>query len=334
MNDDTSKPWEHSHTFGQDVKRPGEARTLFVIGITAVMMVVEVAAGILFGSMALLADGLHMASHTVALGINAFAYVYARRHAHDPRYTFGTGKVNTLGGYTGAVLLAGFALVMVWESVARLFTPTTIAFNEAIFVAVIGLIVNGVSVFILGEHHHPEAHEDLSEELEEHAHYHDEHYHHHDHNLVSAYLHVLADALTSLLAIFALLAAKYFGLIWADPAMGIVGAVLVGRWSLGLLRTTSVVLLDREGPDDLRDAIRRRIEADDSNRVTDLHLWAVGPRLYSAVVSVATDRPEPPEHYKRMLPSGLGIVHLVVEVHPASSVELPGQQVLSSPGRP
>jgi len=334
MNDDASKPWEHSHTFGQDVKRPGEARTLFVIGITAVMMVVEVAAGILFGSMALLADGLHMASHTVALGINAFAYVYARRHAHDPRYTFGTGKVNTLGGYTGAVLLAGFALVMVWESVARLFTPTTIAFNEAIFVAVIGLIVNGVSVFILGEHHHPETHEDLSEELEEHAHYHDEHYHHHDHNLVSAYLHVLADALTSLLAIFALLAAKYFGLIWADPAMGIVGAVLVGRWSLGLLRTTSVVLLDREGPDDLRDVIRRRIEADDSNRVTDLHLWAVGPRLYSAVVSVATDRAEPPEHYKRMLPSGLGIVHLVVEVHPASSAELPGQQVLSSPGRP
>lgn len=322
MTDAGAKPWEHSHSFGQDVKRPGEARTIFVIVITAVMMVVEVAAGSVFGSMALLADGLHMASHTVALGINVFAYVYARRHAHDARYSFGTGKVNTLGGYTGAVLLAGFALVMVWESVARLVAPTPIAFNEAIFVAVIGLVVNGVSVFILGEHRHPEHHDDLADELEEHGHYHDEHYHHHDHNLVSAYLHVLADALTSLLAIFALLAAKYFGLIWADPAMGVVGAVLVGRWSLGLLRTTSVVLLDREGPDDLRDLIKRRIEADEGNRITDLHLWAVGPRLYSAVLSVATDRPRPPDYYKRLLPHDLGIVHLVVEVHAASTPEL------------
>jgi cation diffusion facilitator family transporter len=317
------KPWEHSHSFGQDVKRPGESRTIFVIVITAVMMVVEVAAGSMFGSMALLADGLHMASHTVALGINAFAYIYARRHANDARYSFGTGKVNTLGGYTGAVLLAGFALVMVWESVARFFAPTAIAFNEAIFVAVIGLVVNGVSVFILGEHRHPEHHEDLADELEEHAHYHDEHYHHHDHNLVSAYLHVLADALTSLLAIFALLAAKYFGLIWADPAMGVVGAVLVGRWSVGLLRTTSVVLLDREGPDDLRNVIKRRIEADESNRVTDLHVWAVGPRLYSAALSVATDRPQPPDHYKSLLPHELGIVHLVVEVHAAPAAALP-----------
>ena len=186
MNDVTAKPWEHSHSFGQDVKRPGEIRTIFVIILTAVMMVVEVTAGIVFGSMALLADGLHMASHSVALGINAFAYIYARRHAHDARYSFGTGKVNTLGGYTGAVLLAGFSLVMAWESVARFLAPTAIAFNEAIFVAVIGLVVNGVSVFILGEHKHPEAHDDLTEELEEHAHYHDEHYHHHDHNLVSA----------------------------------------------------------------------------------------------------------------------------------------------------
>ena len=218
--------------------------------------------------------------------------------------------------------MAGFSLFMAWESVARFFAPTAIAFNEAIFVAVIGLVVNGVSVFILGEHKHPEAHEDLTEELEEHAHYHDEHYHHHDHNLVSAYLHVLADALTSLLAIFALLAAKYFGLVWADPAMGVVGAVLVGRWSLGLLRTTSVVLLDREGPDDLRDLIKRRIEAQEGNRVTDLHIWAVGPRLYSAIVGVATNSPQPPEHYKRLLPHGLGIVHLVVEVHPADTEQL------------
>jgi cation diffusion facilitator family transporter len=323
MSNTSTRPWEHSHSFGQDVKRPGESRTIFVIVITAVMMVVEVAAGSIFGSMALLADGLHMASHAVALGINAFAYIYARRHAHDARYSFGTGKVNTLGGYTGAVLLAGFSLVMAYESVARFFAPTAIAFNEAIFVAVVGLLVNGVSVFILGEHKHPEHHEDLVEELEEHGHYHDEHYHHHDHNLVSAYLHVLADALTSLLAIFALLAAKYFGLIWADPAMGVVGAVLVGRWSLGLLRTTSVVLLDREGPDHLRDLVKRRIEADEGTRVTDLHIWAVGPRLYSAVLSVATDRPQPPEHYKSLLPAGLDIVHFAVEVHAAATSDLP-----------
>jgi cation diffusion facilitator family transporter len=322
MSEATPKPWEHSHAFGQDVKRPGETRTIFVIVITAVMMVVEVTAGAVFGSMALLADGLHMASHSVALGINVFAYIYARRHAHDARYSFGTGKVNTLGGYTGAVLLAGFSLVMAWESVARFLSPTPIAFNEAIFVAVIGLVVNGVSVVILGEHRHPEEHEDLTDALEEHGHYHDEHYHHHDHNLISAYLHVLADALTSVLAIFALLAAKYFGLVWADPAMGVVGAVLVGRWSLGLLRTTSVVLLDREGPDELRELIKRRIEEQEGNRVTDLHVWAVGPRLYSAVVGVATDRAHPPDHYKRLLPPGLGIVHLVVEVHSATAADV------------
>ncbi|HEX9878247.1 MAG TPA: CDF family Co(II)/Ni(II) efflux transporter DmeF [Gammaproteobacteria bacterium] len=320
MDGHDRQPWEHSHSFGQDLKRPGESRTLLVIAITAVMMVVEVAAGIAFGSMALLADGLHMASHAVALSINAFAYVYARRHAHDARFSFGTGKVNTLGGYTGAVLLAGFALVMVWESVARLIVPRPIAFNEAIFVAVLGLLVNGASVFILREHHHPRGATDIGSDLEEHTHYHDPNYHHHDHNLVSAYLHVLADALTSLLAIFALLAAKYFGLVWADPAMGIVGAVLVGRWSIGLLHSTSVVLLDREGPDDLRELIRHRIEASDDNRVTDLHFWAVGPQMYSGIVSVVTSRPREPDHYKRLLPEGLGVVHLAVEVFVAAEV--------------
>lgn len=319
MNETGPSPWEHSHAFGQHLKRPGESRTLFVICLTAVMMVVEVAAGIAYGSMALLADGLHMASHTAALSINAFAYIYARRHAHDERYSFGTGKVNTLGGYTGAVLLAGFTLLMVWESVARLISPTAIAFNEAIFVAVLGLLVNGASVLILGRHHHPEDAGSLDDDLEEHAHYHDEHYHHHDHNLVAAYLHVLADALTSVLAIFALLVAKYFGFIWADPVMGLVGAALVGRWSLGLLHSTSVVLLDREGPDDLRDVIKRRIEAADDNRVSDLHLWAVGPKMYSAIVSVVTSQPREPHHYKRLLPEGLGVVHLVVEVYDDSA---------------
>ena len=311
--------WQHSHAFGQHIKRPGESRTFIVIALTSVMMVIEIAAGVLFGSMALLADGLHMASHAAALSINAFAYVYARRNAHNERFSFGTGKVNTLGGFTGAVLLAGFALAMVWESVARLITPVEIAFNQAIFVAIIGLIVNGVSVFLLGIHDHGHQHE------HEHEHEHEghDHSHHHDHNLVAAYLHVLADALTSLLAIFALLGAKYLGLIWADPLMGIVGAVLVARWSIGLLHTTSTVLLDREAPEDTRAAIRESIEANDDNAVSDLHVWAVGPNIYSAIISVVTHDPRPPDYYKAMLPDDLGLVHTVVEVHQCTNDGMP-----------
>ena len=307
------------------------------------MMIVEIVAGIIYGSMALLADGLHMASHTVALSINAFAYIYARRHAHDARFSFGTGKVNTLGGYTGAVLLAGFALAMAIESIGRFIDPVPIAFNQAIFVAVLGLVVNGVSVLILGRHHHGHDHEhdheheqghehahaaapehhhahDVDHDHEhehDHGHDHDHAQHHHDHNLVSAYLHVLADALTSLLAIFALLAAKYFGFVWADPLMGIVGALLVARWSLGLLHSTSIVLLDRQGPDELCATIRNRLEQEPATRVVDLHLWAIGPRMYSAVVAVVADEPREPEYYKRLIPQGLGVVHTVVEVHSA-----------------
>lgn len=285
-------------------------------------MFVEIIAGIVYGSMALLADGLHMASHAVALSINVFAYIYARRHAHDESYSFGTGKVNTLGGYTGAVLLAGFALVMAVESIARLISPVEIEFNQAIFVAVLGLIVNGASVLILGVHHHD--HEDAGHghshgdsHENEHDHDHDHHHHHHDHNLISAYLHVLADALTSLLAIFALLAAKYFGFIWADPLMGIVGAILVARWSLGLLRSTGVVLLDRQGPDDIRATIAACIEADGGNQVVDLHVWAIGPGMYSAIISVVAHEPKEPDHYKQLIPGSLGLVHIAVEVHAA-----------------
>src|SRR5262245_1975996 len=229
MHEEALRRWRHDHSFGQERKRPGESRTLIVIAITAGMMVVEIAAGLVFGSMALLADGLHMASHAAALGINALAYVYARRHAHDDSYSFGTGKVNTLGGFTGAVLLAGFAFLMASESVQRLISPVTIAFNQAIFVAVLGLVVNGVSRLVLGHGHD---HDEEGTDDDDHEHPETPH-HHRDHNLVSAYLHVLADALTSLLAIVALLAAKYLGLNFMDPLMGIVGAFLVARWSLG-----------------------------------------------------------------------------------------------------
>ena len=314
-------PRAHSHAFGQDVRRPGESRTLIVIALTATMMVVEIVAGIVYGSMALLADGLHMSSHAVALSINAFAYVYARRHAHDTRFSFGTGKVNTLGGYTGAVLLAGFALAMAVESIGRLIAPVPIAFNQAILVAVLGLVVNGISVLILGhEHHHPhDDHDRGHDHDDDHDHDHDRHHHPepHDHNLVSAYLHVLADALTSLLAIFALLAAKYFGFVWADPLMGIVGAILVARWSFGLLHSTSAILLDRQAPEDLRETIRQRLEQESGTRVVDLHVWAIGPRMYSAVVSIVAREPKSPDDYKRLMAAETGIVHTVVEVHRA-----------------
>jgi len=311
MDHDDLQHWRHAHAFGQDRKRPGELRTLIVIAITATMMVVEIATGILFGSMALLADGLHMASHAAALTINAFAYVYARRYAHDPKYSFGTGKVNALGGFTGAVLLAIFSLMMAWESVDRIINPVDIAFSQAIFVAVLGLIVNGASVFILGHQHNHDDHEHGDPEHEHHDH---EGHHHHDHNLRAAYLHVLADALTSLLAIFALLAAKYVGWIWMDPVMGIVGAILVSRWSFGLLHTTSAVLLDRQGPEHIQARIKQCVE-DDGNRVADFHLWSIGPNIYSAIISVVAHDPQPPEHYKELIPSSLGLVHVTVEVH-------------------
>ena len=289
--------WRHSHAFGQDKKQSGEFRTFIVIAITSSMMLVEIVAGLAFGSMALLADGLHMGSHTIALSINAFAYVYARRNANNERYSFGTGKVNTLGGYTGAILLAVVASMMAWESVERLIAPISIAFNQAIIVAVLGLVVNGASVFILGIN-----------QGHEHGH------HRHDHNLRSAYFHVLADAITSLLAIFALLVGKYFGAVWMDSVMGVVGAALVARWSLGLLKSTGVILLDQQSSKETQDSIRNTIENDD-NRIVDLHLWAVGPDIYSAVISIVSRFPQQPEYYKSLLANDLTLDHVSIEVH-------------------
>ncbi len=288
---------DNSHSFGQEHKQPGETRTLIVIAVTAVMMGVEITTGIIFGSMALLADGLHMASHAAALSITALAYIYARRHAHDTRFSFGTGKVNALGGFTGAVLLAVFALMMAVESTIRLVNPVEIAFNQAIFVAVIGLVVNILSMFILDSH-------------KSHAHGH----HGHDQNLRSAYLHVLADALTSFLAIFALLAAKYFGLVWMDPFMGIIGAVLVSRWSVGLLRSSGRILLDHQAPEEILHKLRNTIETLPDTRMDDLHVWAIGPGMYAAIVSVAARNPESPAYYKQLLTCELNLVHVSIEV--------------------
>jgi len=305
MNSDSDlHAWGHAHTFGQETKRPGETRTLVVIALTAITMAAEVVAGLFFGSMALLADGLHMGSHATALGISAFAYGYARRHAGDPRFSFGTGKVNALGGFTGAVLLATFAALMAWESAIRLAHPVTISLNQAIVVAVLGLLVNGISVVILDVRDRQESHDD-EHRLDG---------HHHDHNLRAAHLHVMADALTFVLAIVALLSAKHLGLGWMDPAVGIVGAILVARWSVGLLRSTSGVLLDQQGPEEIVNQIKASIEADQDSRVTDVHVWSIGTGDYAAIIGVAAREPSSPDEYRARIPRALGLVHVSIEV--------------------
>jgi len=286
--------------------RPGEKRTLVVVVITAIMMVVEITAGFVYGSMALLADGLHMASHAAALGIAFLAYVIARRLASDERFSFGTGKLNSLAGFASAVLLLGFALLMVTESTSRFIHPVTISYDQALVVAVVGFIVNGICAWIFAAtpHDHPHGHD--------HAH---DHAHHHDHNLRAAYLHVLADALTSVLAIVALLAAKFYAVNWLDPFMGIVGAVLVARWSYGLIRDSAGVLLDRQASESTVSAIRESLERDCTDCVTDLHCWSIGPGIFAADVAIVSDTPKSAEAYKSMLPPGLGVVHATVEVH-------------------
>jgi cation diffusion facilitator family transporter len=286
-----------------------------VIGLTAVMMVVEIVAGLVFGSMALLADGWHMGTHAAALAVTAFAYIYARRHASDRRYSFGTGKVGTLGGFASAVGLAVVALLVFGESAQRLAAPVAIRFNEAIGVAVVGLVVNLFCAFLLRDDHD---HNSVSSHDDDHDHH---HHHHHDHNLRAAYLHVLADALTSLLAIAALTTGKYLGWMWMDPIMGLVGSIVIARWSLGLLRDTSRVLLDAEVGEEHRTAIAEAIESDADNRVTDLHVWRVGPRHLAAIVSLVTHEPRDPDHYKTLLAPFHDLVHVTIEVHPCSERE-------------
>ena len=297
----------HEHVFGQDRPRPGERRTRVVIGLTAVTMLVEIGAGLKLGSMALLADGLHMASHAAALGISALAYAWVRHHAADPHYSFGAGKMNALAGFAGAVLLAGFALLMAWESVERLLAPVQVAFGQAIAVAVLGLAVNAASALLL-----------THEEDHEHGHDHD---HHHDHNLRSAYLHVLADAFTSVLAIGALVGGAFLGWRFLDPLMGVVGAVVITRWSVGLLRESGHVLLDRQAPEALLARIRAAVEEREGDRVTDLHVWRISPDAWSAIVSVVSDDPLTPDGYRALIPAELRLAHVNVEVLPCPHAE-------------
>lgn len=316
MHTESIERWVHDHTFGQDRKKSAEHRTLIVIAITLVTMAVEIAAGIAFGSMALLADGLHMGSHVSALAISAFAYYYTRRHAKDARFNFGTGKVSSLAGFAGAVTLVLFALVMAWESIARLLSPVAIGFDQAIFVAVLGLIVNGICLLILGGHGHSHGRSRREDDGGDH----DGHAHEHpDHNFESAYLHVLADALTSVLAIFALLAGKYLRQGWLDPFMGVIGAALVVRWSWGLLHSSAHVLLDMQAPEELRGKIREAIEFEGDNRVSDMHVWSVGPGLYAAEIAVVSSQPLETADYYNLLPKRLGLVHITVETHQCAS---------------
>ncbi len=311
MHIHTLQRWKHSHRFNVEDAH-GERNTRRVILLTLSMMVIEITAGYLFGSMALLADGWHMGTHAVALGITALAYFYARRHSDNPNYSFGTGKVGVLGGFASAVVLAVIALLMGVESVQRLISPQSIRFNEAIAVAFVGLAVNVVSALLLQEKH---GHDDTHD----HGHRHGPAKKFRDHNLRAAYLHVLADALTSLLAIVALSTGKAFGWIWMDPIMGIVGALIISRWSYGLLIDSGRVLLDRDVNPEAVEEIRSKIESDADNRVSDIHVWRVGTHHLSAIISIVTHFPRSPEHYKKLLADYDEIAHVTVEVNPCDS---------------
>lgn len=291
----------HSHMFLGAQHDRNARRTWLVIAITATMMVVEIAAGTIYGSMALVADGWHMSTHAAALMIPALSYLYARRHARDPRFTFGTGKLGDLAGFGSAVILGVVALLIGWESLVRLADPVGIDFTRAILVAVLGLMVNLACALLLHEGH-------------DHGHHDHHHSHGADNNLRAAYLHVLADALTSVLAIVALLAGRAFGWIWLDPLIGIVGALVIARWSWGLMKDAGAVLVDyRREDEDLTDRIRDMIEKDGA-RVTDLHVWQLGPGHQSAIVAVRTSEPKSPADYRARLAGFHELSHITVEV--------------------
>jgi len=303
--------WTHNHVFDEG-NRAGEAGTRLVMWITAAMMVVEIAAGWLFNSMALMADGWHMSSHAVAIGLSAFAYAAARRHAGDPRFAFGTWKIEILGGYASAIFLLGVAALMVFASAERVFAPQTIHYREAMIVAGVGLAVNLVCAMILGgAHDHPHEHE--------HEHAAHGHAHGHDLNLRSAYLHVLADAATSVFAIVALAGGWIYGWAWLDPVMGIVGAALVASWAKGLLVETGKVLLDREMDDPVVEEIRQAVEtgpAAGDTRIADLHVWRVGKRAFACALSVVThDVSLTSDRVRTQLARHEEIVHSTIEIH-------------------
>ena len=296
--------WRHEHNFFVP-REQNEKNTFVVMSLTAVTMVIEIIAGIVFGSMALLADGWHMGTHVAAFLITLFAYRYSRKNANNPDFSFGTGKINVLGGFASAVALAVVALVMAVESVGRFFSPVEIHYGQSILVAVVGLTVNVVSAFLLNGNHGHDHH---------HGHSHGHEHHHEDHNLKAAYFHVLADALTSVLAIIALLFGSLFGWRVLDPLMGIVGALVITRWAWGLLKESSAILLDAGVKSEVRDEIRELIEADADNRITDLHVWKIGPQHLAVLLTLVTHHPRSASEYKQLLAGLCQIKHISIEV--------------------
>jgi cation diffusion facilitator family transporter len=292
--------WQHTHDFCGEFAS-GEKNTRRVLVLTAFMMVVEILGGLKLHSMALFADGWHMGTHVAAFLITVGAYSFARRHSKNARFSFGTGKMAVLGAFTSAIVLGGIALFMAGESVNRLFHPLPIHFNEAIVVACVGLGVNVLSAVLLKDPHSHDAHHG--------------HAHHHDINLKAAYLHVLADAVTSVAAILALTGGRFFGWIWLDPVMGMVGSGVIAQWAYALVRDTTVILLDKEPAHcDLNSEIRRAIELDGDALITDLHIWQVGVERFAAIISVAAHEPKSPAAYKEPLKEHCELVHVTVEV--------------------
>ena len=313
MHTEKRPDWVHDHVFHTS-DEAAERSTRVVMWITAITMVLEIAAGWWFNSMALLADGWHMSSHAVAIGLSTLAYATARRYAQDPRFAFGTWKIEILAGFASAIFLLGVAAMMLVGSLERMVSPQPIQYQEAIVVAILGLMVNIVCALILGKaHHHGHSHS------HGHDHSHGRSEHHHDLNLKSAYLHVIADAATSVLAIVALLGGWMFGWSWLDPLMGIVGAALVTVWAKGLIVDTGKVLLDREMDHPVVDEIREVVEAGaDSGdvRVTDLHVWRVGKQIYSCALTVVTDDHSlTPAKVRQRLSVHEEIVHSTIEIH-------------------
>lgn len=323
MRLDDLSDWVHEHVFDSS-NRAAEKSTRLVMWVTLVMMVFEIIAGWWYNSMALLADGWHMSSHAVAIGLSAFAYSAARKYARDPRFAFGTWKIEILGGFASAVFLLCIAGLMLFGSIERIIDPQPIHYEEAIVVAVIGLIVNLVCAIILGRVHHDDGHHGHSHghsKVHSHDHSHG-HAHHHDLNLKSAYVHVIADAATSLLAIVALLGGLFFGWSWLDPAMGIIGAVLVAVWAKGLIQETGKILLDREMDHSVVEEIREVIKSlsvDEQSkpiRLTDLHVWRVGKKVYSCALTLVTTDPSlTPAVVREALSIHEEIVHSTIEIH-------------------
>jgi len=306
----TLLPPRHDHVFLGSRHDAHERRTWQVVALTAAMMVAEIAGGTIFGSMALVADGWHMSTHAAALALAAVAYRVARKHQYDARYTFGTGKFGELAAFGNALLLLLIALLIGYESLQRLFMPVPIHFAEALPIAVAGLVVNLVSAWLLRDHGHGH----------DHAHDHDhDHGHGHDTNLRAAYVHVLADALTSVLAIAALLAGYLGGAGWLDPAMGLVGTLVIALWSWNLLKAASRVLLDRVPDQELAARIRERLQ-EGGDRIVDFHLWRLGPEHLGLIVSIVSDHPQPPDHYKRRLADVARLSHVTMEIQEPSGL--------------